>query len=50
MEIIVETKVKTCPYCGTKIKYTYEDIWLTWITETPFIRCPVCTKRLFVLK
>ena len=50
MEIIVETKVKTCPYCGTKMKYTHEDIRLAWITEAPFISCPVCNNRLFDLK
>ena len=50
MEIIVETKEKTCPYCGTKMNYTHEDIQLAWITEAPFIRCPVCNKRIFDLK
>lgn len=49
MEIIVETNVKTCPYCGTKMKYTYDDIQLAWVTKAPFISCPVCNNRLFDL-
>lgn len=39
-----------CPYCKTNFKYDYKDVETTWIGNVPFVRCPICNKRLFELK
>ena len=49
MEIIKETKLKTCCYCGTKLRYDADDIHVAWITNAPYIVCPVCVHKLFDL-
>lgn len=47
MEIIKETKTKFCSYCGTKLRYDADDIRIAWITNAPYIVCPVCDHKLF---
>ena len=47
MEVIKETKLKTCCYCGTKLRYDADDIRVAWITNAPYIVCPVCEHKLF---
>ena len=47
MEIIKETKLKTCHYCGTKLRYNTDDIHTAWIINAPYIICPVCGHKLF---
>ena len=47
MEVIKETRLKLCSYCGTKLRYDADDIHVAWITNAPYIVCPVCEHKLF---
>lgn len=49
MEVIEETKIVKCKDCHSQLKFTSKDIETTWITNDPFVRCPVCGNRIFIL-
>ena len=50
MKVIVEERTITCCGCGSELIYTHNDIETTWISNKPFIRCPICGQKLFDFK
>lgn len=49
MEIVNEEKTIKCCYCNTLLKYTAKDIRTTFFTNQPYIECPVCGAKLFMI-
>lgn len=49
MEIVNEEKTIKCCYCNTLLKYTAKDIRTTFFVKKPYIECPVCGAKLFMI-
>lgn len=49
MEIVNEEKTIKCCYCKTLLKYAAKDIRTTFFTNQPYIECPVCGAKLFMI-
>lgn len=47
--IIEEEKDINCSHCRTKIAYTSKDIRTTFFTKDPYIECPACGNKIFIL-
>ena len=49
IEIVNEKRLIRCCDCNTQFSYTHEDIELLWLTGKPFVRYPVCGRKLFCI-
>ena len=49
MKVISEIKEITCSSCKTKLEYEPKDIQTTFITNQPYVCCPICGHKIFIL-
>lgn len=49
MKIINESKQVVCSYCKTKLEYEPKDIRTAFITNAPYILCPCCGNKIFII-
>lgn len=49
MKVINKEKVIKCCYCKTELVYTPKDIRTTFFNNMPYILCPICGSKLFMI-
>ena len=49
MKVISEVKEIICSSCKTKLEYEPKDIQTTFITNQPYVCCPICRHKIFIL-